>query len=139
MPPTVSALRGYLVSPVGFHLFPFFFCVCVTVPLRRLCLSALDGSPAALKDLLNLIPAWQSSSVLAPTPQPPPHTHTPFPRFPGESQTGKSDSPPPPTSTLRPSALLIVFPFSFVLPACLHTLGLRQAPSPPLGPLLFPK
>lgn len=82
------------------------FCYCYLMAPSHLSTGAeshrvLDRSPAVLKDLLNLISVWWSSSVLAP-------------RFPGESQAGKLQSPfqpHPPTIT----AFLIVFPYSFVL------------------------
>lgn len=67
------------------------FVVVVTVTLRRLGPSALDGSPAALKG-----PAESDTCVAERQRLSPPPTHTPFPRFPGESQTGKSESRPPP-------------------------------------------
>lgn len=56
---------------------------------------------------------------------------SPAPRFPGESQTGKSESPPP-TSILPAFTLLIVFPF-FLCAPCLPTYpeALRSPPFPP--------
>lgn len=86
--------------------------------------AVLEPSPAVLNDLLNLIPVWWSSSILAP-------------RFPGEDRAGKLGRVPPTTII---TAFLIVFPMSFVLLAQPHTLRL---PSPlltvrePGWPLFF--
>lgn len=89
------------------------FCYCYLMAPPHLSTEAdrqgvLDRSPAVLKDLLNMIPVWRSSSVLAP-------------RFPGESQAGKLGGPlqPPPPSHRRCFSYRV--PIPFVLLAYPHT------------------
>lgn len=114
MTPTVSGFEGifdFTCSP------PFFFCYCyLTAPLHVPAEAGLDGSPAAPKDLLNLIPAWPSSSILVPPP--------------GSQERARQGSLshllPHPSSP--PSLLLSCSLFSFVLPACRHTPRLYGAP-----------
>lgn len=82
------------------------FCYCYLMAPLHLCTEAesqavLDPSPAVLKGLLNLIPAWWSFSVLAP-------------RFPGESQAGKSN--PPPRANPHPLSFSYHVPFFFCAP-----------------------
>lgn len=86
---------------IWFRLLAFLLLFCYFVAPRHLCGEAdsrgLDRSPAAPKDLLNLIPVWRSSSVLAS-------------RFPGESRP--SPLPSSSTSSHHPHSVSI----SFVLP-----------------------
>ena len=81
MTTTVSSLTWIF----GFTCWHFCYCYLMApphLPSEADSQGLLDWSPAVLKDLLNLIPVWRSSSVLAP-------------RFPGESQAGKVESRPP--------------------------------------------
>lgn len=107
MTTTVSSLTWIF----GFTCWHFCYCYLMApphLPSEADSQGVLDRSPAVLKDLLNMIPVWRSSSVLAP-------------RFPGESQAGKLESPPPPRPSPHHHCFSYRVPISFVLLGYPHT------------------
>lgn len=110
MTTTVSSLTWIF----GFTCWHFCYCYLMAPPhlsTEADSQGVLDRSPDVLKDLPNMIPVWRSPSVLAP-------------RFPGERQAGKLDSPPSTPTPPPPShhdCFSYRVPISFVLLGYPHT------------------